>query len=158
MKKLSSKLFLSVFLLSILFALSSCGDKNDDFGDYWDPSTYRVDVEFIGDINNYFKQVSQLGSNTKGMPVNPIDVKTGKEVSSFSMSDSNYAFSTSNSFTFSDKLNILTLTVGMGAPKDDAKDLKVKVTVYRDGKVEKVIEETATKEKDVIISQSFGKK
>lgn len=159
MSRFFSRFMLITALLSLVFALSSCSDddKNDSL-DIWDPGMYSVDIKFEGDINAYFKQATVQGTNTKGMPINPIDAKTGKEFNTFSFSDKNFEFGELNSFTFGEKLNFLNLGVGIGVPNDGAGDLKVTIIVRKDGKVVKTIEETATSTKDVTVTKFFGGK
>lgn len=147
---------LSVFGLSF----SSCGDdKDDDKGGLMgSPKTYKVEVTFEGKSDGYFKQVAFSAVNENALPVNVINADTNKELSGTHLSDDNYTFSASNSFTFTDKLAYLIVVISASSDIDNKEELQVTLTVYENGKEIKKIVETATNKKSISINQTFGGK
>lgn len=146
--------FILLFLSVLVLGFSSCGsDDDDDDVPTTTKSIYRVEVAFGDEYSAYFKQVFVTPISYS----NNVDVKdaTGKILTTNNMSDSNYTFSTNNTFTTVDEVEQLNLTILISnvSVSKEIPDLKVHVKVYKGSSLVLDLDETATAKKAVSISK-----
>lgn len=157
MNKLFDKFLLAIVLLGVTVLFSACGSDDDDIPTL-EEHEYKVEITYEGDMDNYHKTSFLGGGALSSQGTNLFDDVTGKELTTNTLTDSNYTFSEYNKFSFSRKMTYLSILI-TATPSSLTKptgNLKVTVKVYQDGKLIKTTESTGTPEKRVEISQQFG--
>jgi hypothetical protein len=135
------------------FGFSSCG--GDDDGGGTDANSYKVEVAFGSGAENYFKQVS-LGGATSDGKIAAVKDASGKELTTPSLNDGNYTFSSNNTFELMDKVAAFSVVVNVthhGTTQHDP--LTVKTKIYKGGKLAYEDDATATPDQSYMLSKQF---
>jgi len=151
MKTLHSFLFAT--LISCISIFSSCSSDDDD-NNGTSSDLYKIEVNFGEGAENYLKQVSITGSSDS----NIVSIKdgSGKELTTGSLTDSNYTFASKNTFELTEKASTLALGVSVshhGTTQHDA--VSVSVKIYKGGKLIYEDEGTATSTKSYQLIKSY---
>lgn len=134
MKRDRSSFLSLIVLLSTLFIAFACSDNGEDV--LSTPSKRTIRIQLEGDINGHEKLLSFNAFNTDGKLLNPINVETGEELSTYSLFDSNYDFTDSNTFGFPEKLDSLVVALKTMHKSEESKELTITMSFYLGGELE----------------------
>lgn len=152
-------IFSAILLSSVMFMTSCGGDDNNNNDDGYVLNDYKLVVTFTGSqAGKYLKQVGVRALNYSGNTID-VDIKDGNgKVINSNLSDQNYIFSTTNTFTPVAKAHALVVVVDasyIGSEDKTITPLTVNVKVYRNGELFK--EDTGTITASGTISYTFSK-
>jgi len=144
-----------MILLGCVTFLSSCGDDDDNAEINNTPDSYKVEVSFGGGADHYFKQVGLTGVKKDGL-IALVKDASGKELTTPILADSNYTFSSANTFELTEKVIMFDFVVnvsliGVGNPEPATIDVKV----YKNGKLIYEDSGTATAGKSYELIRTF---